>query len=471
MTVNGETRQYSYEEAVKFITNSVINAGVTQYVCKGWTATNAEPSSGDGARAEFKILGDVSFGWLWETNVVTLAQAVNAEDLEWTTGGAAEWRPEWSDAANDGLHHAHSGAIENNTNSWIETSVEGAGTLSFVWKSSTEARYDMFQLIVDGEVKGTISGETPWTTNTIVLAGGAHTIRWNYRKSRSGTAGADMVWLDSVTWTADVPPTLAEALNPDLFWTTDGDIEWSAVRKDTILDTHDDWATVGGLSDYESSLVETAVYGAGVLMFDWAVSCEDGYDWFDFIADGEIRESITGEAGWKTVTIEFKTAGRHVLQWEYWKDDMDEAELVGDNRARLDNVRWTPVSEESQYTTTTPVPVPFLDIRTAYSNYWQAAEGDYEAAVHMIGRNGCAIWQSYVAGLVPDDEDSKFIAKIEMLPDGTPKVTWEPDTPELRATRTYTTYGKKTLLDRAWTPVTEDNKDLYHFFKVEVNVK
>ena len=89
----------------------------------------------------------------------------------------------------------------------------------------------------------------------------------------------------------------------------------------------------------------------------------------------------------------------------------------------------------------------------------------------MIGRNGCAIWESYVAGLVPDDEKSKFIAKIEMLPDGTPKVTWEPDTPELRATRTYTTYGKKTLLDRDWTPVTDANKDQYNFFKVEVKMK
>ena len=470
VTVNGETKRYNYEDVATFTTDAVINCGATQYVCKGWSATNADPVFGEGARAVFRVLGDVALDWQWETNVVTLAQSVNADSLDWATGGAADWQPEWSDAANDGLHHAHSGAIGNNTNSWIETSVEGAGTLSFVWKSSTEARYDMFQFVVDGEVKGTISGETPWTTNTIVLAGGAHTFRWNYRKSRSGTAGADMVWLDSVTWTADVPPTLAEALNPDLFWMTDGDVEWTAVRKDTILDPHDDWATVGGLSDYESSLVGTEVYGAGVLTFDWAVSCEDGYDWFDFIADGEIRESITGEAGWKTVTIEFKTAGKHVLQWEYWKDDMDEAELVGANRARLDNVKWIPVSEESQYTSTTPDPVPFAEIRTAYSNYWLAAEGDYEIAARMIGRNGCAIWESYVAGLIPDDVDSKFTAKIDISPDGTPKVTWEPDTPELRTTRVYKTLGKKTLMDKEWVDVTDKDQSEYHFFKVTVGL-
>lgn len=402
---------------------------------------------------------------------ITLAQALNADGLVWTTGGAAGWQPEWSEDANDGLHHAHSGEIGNDTNSWIETTITGAGVLSFAWKSSTEARYDMLQVIVDGEVKGAVSGETPWTTNALVLPIGTHTIRWNYRKSRNSTAGADRVWLDAVTWTLEVPPTLAEALNADLFWTTDGDVAWTAVRKDTVLAPRDDWATVGGLADYEVARVETAVYGAGILTFDWAVSCEEGYDWFDFIVDGEIRESITGETGWKTVTVELPGEGRHILQWEYWKDDLDEDDLVGDNRARLDNVRWTPVSVESQYTTTTPDPIPFADIRTFYRDYWFAAGGDYEVAAHSMGRNGFAIWWSYVAGLDPDDTNSKFMAKIELRPDGTPKVTWEPDTPELRATRTYTIYGKRTLLDRRWTPITDDTKTPYNFFKVTVEMK
>ena len=39
---------------------------------------------------------------------------------------------------------------------------------------------------------------------------------------------------------------------------------------------------VGGLADYESSLVWTEVCGSGVLTSDWAVFCEDGYNWFDF---------------------------------------------------------------------------------------------------------------------------------------------------------------------------------------------
>lgn len=406
----------------------------------------------------------------FEVCAFTLAMSVNAEDLEWTTGGAAEWQPVWNADAYDGQHCAQSGVIGNDTNVWIETTVEGAGVLSFAWRCSTEARYDMCQLLVDGEVKGVISGETPWTTNIVALVGGSHTVRWNYRKSRSGAAGEDRVWLDAVSWAPEVPLTLAEALNPDLFWETKGDVAWTAVRKQSVLEPRDGWAVAEGLSDYGFSSLETLVYGAGTLTFDWAVSCEDGYDWFDFLIDGEVRASITGETEWKTVTVEFADAGRHVLKWEYWKDDMDEEGLAGENRAKLDNVVWTPLSADSQWTVTTPDPISFDVIRTNYGAYWKAAKGDYEEAAHLFGRNGYAIWQSYVAGLNPDEEGSRFKAKIEMV-DGQPVVTWEPDTLELRATRTYTTYGKKTLLDRDWTPVTDANRGDYNFFKVEVRMK
>ena len=132
-------------------------------------------------------------------------------------------------------------------------------------------------------------------------------------------------------------------------------------------------------------------------------------------------------------------------------------------------------------TRTTPEPVPYswLD---EYPDVLMMFGGDYEAMANAqspgkdgsgkVWPNGSAylVWQDYVAGTGLTD-DNVFTAKIEMLPDGTPNVTWEPDTPELRATRTYTTYGKKTLLDRDWTPVTDFNKDQYHFFKVEVKMK
>ena len=100
-----------------------------------------------------------------------------------------------------------------------------------------------------------------------------------------------------------------------------------------------------------------------------------------------------------------------------------------------------------------------------------SCEAEYdEAAARLTGRNGYTIWRCYLAGLAPEDENSMFRARIEIVGDQ-PVVTWTPDTPELRATRTYTIYGKKTLLDRDWTPVTDANRYEYNFFKVKVRMK
>lgn len=471
VTVNGETQQYDYETAVEFSTNAYVNAGATQYVCKGWVATNAEPSSGDGNRAELCILGNVSLDWFWETNVVTLAQSLDAESLDWTTGGAAEWQPEWSDAAADVQHDARCASIGNNTNAWLAATVEGPGTMAFSWRSALVSRNTKLQLLVDGDVKGMLTGTNGWAETSVTVFGeGTHEIKWRLATGRSGASDGDFAALDLVTWTPSVPPTLAEALCNEFYWTTEGDVLWRGVARESLADARDAWAVVSGLGDDAVSAVETKVYGSGILSFDWAISCEEDYDWMELSVDGKVCDYISGEAGWTSATIEIVGEGCHTVRWEYVKDELDDDALSGENVARLDNVKWTPYSADSQQTSTTPDPVPFAELRTAYSNYWMAAEGDYEAAAKMTGRNGYAVWQSYVAGLEPDNESSKFTAKIEMV-DGKPVVTWEPDTPELRAAREYITYGKKTLLDCDWTPVTDADRDQYNFFKVEVKMK
>ena len=123
-------------------------------------------------------------------------------------------------------------------------------------------------------------------------------------------------------------------------------------------------------------------------------------------------------------------------------------------------------------TQSTPIPVPYVWLE----KYGLVFDSDYEsAAMQLTGKTDVSgkpiyVWQDYIAGTDPGDTNSVFRANIVII-DGEPNITWEPDTPELRATRTYTTYGKKTLLDSDWTPVTDSSKKEYHFFKVEVNIK
>lgn len=79
------------------------------------------------------------------------------------------------------------------------------------------------------------------------------------------------------------------------------------------------------------------------------------------------------------------------------------------------------------------------------------------------------LWQDYVAGTNPTNENSVFTAKIEMV-DGFPVISWEPDTPELRGTRLYKIYGKQFLTDDDWIDITDKDKSVYHFFKVTVDL-
>ena len=403
-----------------------------------------------------------------------LARAViDVEGFEWTTGGAAEWTPEWSDEAADNVHQACCGAIPNGTNAWLAATVDGPGTIVFKWRSSLASRNTKYQFMVDGEVKGMLTGTNDWTeTSFAVLGDRAHEIKWRILTGRSGSAAGDSAALDCVAWTPAVPPTLAEALNTELVWTTEGDVLWRGVARESLTESRDAWAVVSGLGDDGTSAVQTRVYGSGILFFDWAISCEEDYDWMELTVDGEVRDYISGTRDWTQAAVEIVGDGWHVVRWEFVKDEMDDPELAGENVARLDNVVWSsddvaPMLTETQ---TTPVPVPYFELETRFKAYLDAASGDYEAAAHSTGLNGYAIWECYVAGLEPDNPKSKFIAKIEMV-DGKPVVTWKPDTPELRATRTYTTYGKKSLLDLDWTPVTDENKAEYNFFKVEVKMK
>ena len=110
--------------------------------------------------------------------------------------------------------------------------------------------------------------------------------------------------------------------------------------------------------------------------------------------------------------------------------------------------------------------VPFLWLKN-HRAYLDSAFGDYEVAVRLAGRNGRPLWQSYVAGLDPDDETSDFKTYIEMV-DGTPKITWKPD---LGDDRTYTIWGKKALIENEWKLATESNMGEFNFFKVQVDLK
>lgn len=134
-----------------------------------------------------------------------LVDAIDLAGAVITGGGDAPWFAQ-STVTHDGVDTARSGAITDNQESWLQTTVTGPGTVDFWWKVSSEQNYDFLEFYIDGELQtGRISGEVNWTHMAYTIASGSHTLRWRYVKDYSTSLGVDAAWLDQVQFT---PPLL-----------------------------------------------------------------------------------------------------------------------------------------------------------------------------------------------------------------------------------------------------------------------
>lgn len=83
----------------------------------------------------------------------------------------------------------------------MEVVLNGAGELSFQWRSSSQAS-DYLICSIDGaeaaRISGTKEGWKTFTTNLLIAS--AHTLRWSYAKNASGISGLDCGWIDSISW-------------------------------------------------------------------------------------------------------------------------------------------------------------------------------------------------------------------------------------------------------------------------------
>jgi len=146
--------------------------------------------------------------------LLTLADATGAADLVFTTGGDAVWTPIADATAQSGLS-ARSGEIGDSagcgeyTTSWIETSVSGAGTLTFAWKvecefdDSGDASWDHVECFADGREVFRMDGTSGWESKEIEFdSAGMHVVRWTFVKDDyNEDVFVDRAWLSSVIWT------------------------------------------------------------------------------------------------------------------------------------------------------------------------------------------------------------------------------------------------------------------------------
>lgn len=138
-----------------------------------------------------------------------LGGAVDNPSLTWLTGGAANWFAQ-TDTTHDDVDAAQSGAIDDDEESWIKTTVTGPGTLSFFWNVDSEDGGDYLEFQIDGNYQNDISGDWGWDFQTYEIPPGSHTLRWVYYKDGCCIEGEDAAYLDEVTYTPAVSPTITQ---------------------------------------------------------------------------------------------------------------------------------------------------------------------------------------------------------------------------------------------------------------------
>ncbi len=130
----------------------------------------------------------------------SLAEAVDNDQLAFTTGTAYPWAFETEDSfyGGDAAWIQSSGDY---TRASMTSAVTGPGILSFYWQTSTEAGYDILWLEVDGVRLCGISGATQWQSRSVTFGAGTHEVRWTYEKDTNNQWGEDAVWVDHVVFT------------------------------------------------------------------------------------------------------------------------------------------------------------------------------------------------------------------------------------------------------------------------------
>ena len=139
----------------------------------------------------------------------TLAEALDVPLWTVTTSGDAEWTVEEATGRNGGSC-ARSGAIGDEQESVLSTTVEGAGTLTFWWKVDCEDdpdydNWDFLVFEVDGAEVARIDGDSGWRqVHVTIKSEGTHTLTWTYSKDYMDddmTGIEDCGWVDQLTWT------------------------------------------------------------------------------------------------------------------------------------------------------------------------------------------------------------------------------------------------------------------------------
>jgi RHS repeat-associated protein len=154
---------------------------------------------------------------------------------------------------------AQSGAISNNGQSWMQTTVSGPGIIRFYWKVSSQLG-DYVEFFIDSVRQARISGTTDWQGQSYTITGsGTHTLKWRYTKNSSGSGGSDCAWVDYVQ-----SPSPTDWLTITYAYDSAGRRIEKAYDGQTVMKYLYDGSQIIAEYDGNNTLLHKYIYGPGI---------------------------------------------------------------------------------------------------------------------------------------------------------------------------------------------------------------
>ncbi len=143
------------------------------------------------------------------------------DQFPWVNDPDHPWELSSTDPA-EGSWALVSGKIDDGQTSRISLSLYFPlkDTLFFRRKVSSERKYDLLRLYLDGKMQLEWSGELDWEEQFLVIPEGMHTLMFLYQKDYNTTTGSDRAWIDLLRFPEcvyrPIPPPVADPTTGNL---------------------------------------------------------------------------------------------------------------------------------------------------------------------------------------------------------------------------------------------------------------
>ncbi len=223
--------------------------------------------------------------------------------------------------------HSSSTSITANFNG-----LESGQILSFDWKVSSEANYDMLGFYVNGVMQYEIGGSTGWATKTYTVpSDGDYVFTWEYSKDVSVSNGTDSGYVDNIALTGELPDpepitpggsdAVSEALNVE-----GGSLQFHNSASRPWITEEIDGRSTAKSNTYHQHDTSTYIFIRGyfeagtAIRFDWKVSSALNDDRLVFKHNHRTITSISGVTDWDTETYIVEESGEYLFGWLYQKN-------------------------------------------------------------------------------------------------------------------------------------------------------